>query len=336
MICDGDMNEMNDKYGGPVDSEPEEDDDTPFGRNGSHWQSLSFKTLSRALRKAKPSIFTKANIRQFQVRGKRDLSIRALLDALEFGTDITGDQTIDTSLRTKRKVITHAAEVYKSKGDRYANLVIPVNYDKQGPWITKHDGDKMEVTCRFSSKHFSLTVKRGAEYYIDIKHSLMRATLRQKGNSTYAKILWTVYQQTHGAAASAAPNASLGLMGGLRRRRFASKTVPPVEPEVASKSDMPFTSPKEKRELKGKGVGTNSPRKKHKGKKFDMFGDEYDEGVAGSPKSPNSTAERSAGGSSTASSGNVSVDMAGKGKKVVKAATVNAELDFKPVAPKSK
>ena len=69
---------------GPVDSAAEADDDCPYNRNVTHINKLSWSTISRGLRKASLSTFTRANLRAFQHRGRRDQSMDAIAQVLEY------------------------------------------------------------------------------------------------------------------------------------------------------------------------------------------------------------------------------------------------------------
>ena len=62
----------------PLDSDAEKDDDELFNRNGGHYVSLGVKTLQRAFKRCKPSIFTPNNLKELVTRGKREENLNTM------------------------------------------------------------------------------------------------------------------------------------------------------------------------------------------------------------------------------------------------------------------
>ena len=176
------------------DSEAEWDDDKKFGRNVSKYKDLAFNTFTRGLRKANPSVFTKANLAALRIRGQRQASISSIAMLVDFVTDINPEDTIDVSLRTKAAIINDIADRASERKDRQRGLVLPPKYNKCGPFeIKSQGGSQVDVKCRFTRSTETVKVARGAKCYLDQEHSFLRCTLRVAGSS-FKKILYPLFE----------------------------------------------------------------------------------------------------------------------------------------------
>ena len=110
----------------PSDSETENDDNKEFGRNMIKWSDLlPIAVWKRIFKKWNPKIFTKANINAMFLRGQRETALKSVHLLAEAMTDITMDETIVISKRTKRKCIDHQVAHYTASGDRAQYIEMP-------------------------------------------------------------------------------------------------------------------------------------------------------------------------------------------------------------------
>jgi hypothetical protein len=119
------------------DSEAEKDDHKEFGRNMNKWSDLPIAVWKRIFKRWSPKIFTKANINAMVLRGQRETSLKSVHLLAEAMTDITMDETIDISKRTKRKCIDHQIARYTAGGDRAQYIEMPPDWSKCGPYVVE-------------------------------------------------------------------------------------------------------------------------------------------------------------------------------------------------------
>ena len=176
--------DADDSGAAPTDSDPyaEVDDDKAFNRNQSTFGAMSFNTIFRGLNRAEPAIFTSANLKSLQVRGQRKDSLEAITKLLEHVTDIAKDDVIDMANRTKNKTINYIMKEYHAKGDRGKNMIMPPNYNINGPYLVKEsDVDHVKVILKWTNQSIVIKVPRGKSVYIDHDYSTIRAKLRASG-----------------------------------------------------------------------------------------------------------------------------------------------------------
>ena len=98
---------------------------------------MSLSLWSRIMRRWGKKIFTKANIKSMALRGQRATSLKSIQQLAESMTDTMMDETIDISKRTKLKVIEYQVARYEACDSRAANIEMPPDWNKCGPYVIK-------------------------------------------------------------------------------------------------------------------------------------------------------------------------------------------------------
>ena len=81
---------------------------------------------------------------------------------LEHATDIAKDDVIDMANRTKTKTINHIVKEYHAKGDRGKNMIMPQNYNLNGPYLVKEpDVYHVKVILKWTSQSIIIKFPRG-------------------------------------------------------------------------------------------------------------------------------------------------------------------------------
>ena len=157
-ITNGDLGEGGDGVVNfdPVDSKGDEADDNPYNRNVTHYHKLTFETVARGLRKGNGVAFSKMSLNNLKIKKSADKSLLAILEVLEFHTDVHKDESMETSIRTRRASIEHIAALVHQKKDRQDNFTFPADYKKSVHWKFKVNDTNIIVTYVWSGRSFTI------------------------------------------------------------------------------------------------------------------------------------------------------------------------------------
>ena len=132
-----------------------------YDRNKNKFADLPLDVLLQLFGDMNSSVCNKRNMGAFVERGKRKQSIHALLEFLEYLTDVPAEDTIDKDQRTDRKVAAYLIQQYRKCGDRANGLVLPPDYDVVGYYEHTISGDTCVITERWARTKATVRVPRG-------------------------------------------------------------------------------------------------------------------------------------------------------------------------------
>ena len=280
------------------DSGDDADDTKEFNRNINCFRDLPFNIWGKSLQISCPEIMTKANIAALRKRGQRVTSLKSIQEIGEFIADVSPDDSICTTMRCKKKVVDFLVARMRDRKYRFEKLILPINYNKQGPYYIKNlGGSKVEATLRWTGKTVLITVPINSKVIVDIPFSTLRATLRIEGKD-WSKMLWPLFSTEVDTITKVLGNQKriLHLNSMKLRRRIGKKSTAPA---VAG----PYSSPEASTRFRatspatGKRSDQSSAVRKTSGDD-DLDGDDFDDsgyiatqgdvGCEGRPAGPSS------------------------------------------------
>ena len=170
-----------------------------------------------------PITYSPGNLRSMLDRGKRVQNKTKLMQIIERNTNISGEDTIDTSRRCDRFVAEDIINKYKDLGSRGKDLALPPNYEQDGPFDFEVIGNKCKVYNKFDKMEAVVVVPRCAKLWIDLAWSQTRAVLRQR-NGDFRKSMAEIF------ADSSAVKGKEGVVN-KNKRGLSKPEIPPPSHE---------------------------------------------------------------------------------------------------------
>jgi hypothetical protein len=283
-----------------------------FDRNKTKYGDVSNAVAELILTDMHPITYSARNLTALIPRGKRQQNRSFLWEVIERNTGFSSDEPIPPSRRCDRHVAEDLLAAYKSRGEIGANLELPPDWDRDGPYSTKVVGDRCTITNKFNEASTSIAIPRNAEVYIDLAYSEKSAVLRIRNKDNFRHRISEVFANAWSEKSAAIVDANILCRDrNMRRRRIKS---PAALGDSASVAIALRDRDKRSRDGDPTAMDDTSPlRKVLKTEALAVANYEGGSGGSGSHSHANGL-----GGSSSASSA---------------ACAPGLERDFKPVAP---